>query len=253
MPESTTTGIERSGEGAALLRSNLIVASGTALSRITGLLRVMVFGYVIGKGALADVYLIGNETPNIVYELLIGGVLSATLVPLFTEFLERDDEEATNVVITVSLTAMAVLTALAVLAAPLIFGLYTVNTAGRRRPRADPAGRHAAHPGLPAADLLLRRRRARQRRAQRPPAVPRRLVEPGARQRRRHRHAAVAPRSHLAARRRRDRRPAALDARHRLDGRHRRDGAGADPGAAQRPVCTSDRRSSSATRRSGGC
>ena len=92
MPESTTTGIERSGEGAALLRSNLIVASGTALSRITGLLRVMVFGYVIGKGALADVYLIGNETPNIVYELLIGGVLSATLVPLFTEFLERDDE-----------------------------------------------------------------------------------------------------------------------------------------------------------------
>ncbi len=128
VPESTTTGIERSGEGAALLRSNLIVASGTALSRLTGLLRVMVFGYVIGKGALADVYLIGNETPNIVYELLIGGVLSATLVPLFTEFLERDDERATNVVITVSLTAMAVLTAVAVLAAPLIFGLYTVNT-----------------------------------------------------------------------------------------------------------------------------
>ena len=74
------------------MRSNLVVASGTALSRITGLLRVMVFGYVIGKGALADAYLIGNETPNIVYELLIGGVLSATLVPLFTEFLQRDDE-----------------------------------------------------------------------------------------------------------------------------------------------------------------
>ena len=97
-------------------------------SRLTGLLRVMVFGYVIGEGALADVYLIGNETPNIVYELLIGGVLSATLVPLFTEFLETDDNKATNAVITVSLTAMAVLTAFAVLAAPLIFGLYTVNT-----------------------------------------------------------------------------------------------------------------------------
>ena len=112
VPESTTTGIERSGEGAGLIRSNLVVASGTALSRVTGLLRVMVFGYVIGKGALADVYLIGNETPNIVYELLIGGVLSATLVPLFTEFLDTDDEKATNVVITVALTAMAVLTAL---------------------------------------------------------------------------------------------------------------------------------------------
>ena len=63
-----------------------------------------------------------------------------------------------------------------------------------RRPRADPAGRHAAHAGLPAADLLLRRRRPRQRRAQRSAALPRRGVEPGARQPRRHRHAAVAPR-----------------------------------------------------------
>ena len=86
----------------SLLRSNLVVATGTALSRITGLARVVVFGYVIGQTALADAYTIGNETPNIVYELLIGGVLSATLVPLFTSFLERDDDESTNVVITVA-------------------------------------------------------------------------------------------------------------------------------------------------------
>ena len=84
----------------SLLRSNLVVATGTALSRVTGLARVVVFGYVIGQTALADAYTIGNETPNIVYELLIGGVLSATLVPLFTSFVERDDEESTNVVIT---------------------------------------------------------------------------------------------------------------------------------------------------------
>ena len=85
----------------SLLRSNLVVATGTALSRVTGLARVVVFGYVIGQTALADAYTIGNETPNIVYELLLGGVLSATLVPLFTSFVERDDEESTNVVITV--------------------------------------------------------------------------------------------------------------------------------------------------------
>ena len=64
-----------------LLRSNLTVAAGTALSRVTGLLRVMVFAYVIGQEALADSYKIANETPNIVYDLLLGGVLSATLVP----------------------------------------------------------------------------------------------------------------------------------------------------------------------------
>ena len=88
-----------------LFKSNVTVAVGTALSRITGLLRVVVFGAVIGRTALADTYKLANETPNIVYELLLGGVLSATLVPLFSAFVENDDDEATNVVITVAVDA----------------------------------------------------------------------------------------------------------------------------------------------------
>ncbi len=112
-----------------LLRSNVVVASGTALSRVTGLLRLVVLGYVLGQTALSDAYLIANETPNIVYELLLGGLLSATLVPLFSTFVETDDDESTNVVLTVSVALMMALTAVAVLAAPLIFGLYSVNVA----------------------------------------------------------------------------------------------------------------------------
>ena len=87
------------------------------------------FGYVIGQGALADAYTIGNETPNIVYELLIGGVLSATLVPLFTSYVERDDQESTDVVITVTLAILAAVTLVAVVAAPWIFRLYTIDPA----------------------------------------------------------------------------------------------------------------------------
>lgn len=112
-----------------LLRSNLVVAAGTTLSRVTGLLRVAVFVYVIGRTALADVYNIANETPNLVYELLIGGVLSATLVPLFSGFAERDDDESTNVIITVSVVLLTALTLVAVLAAPLIFGLFSITPA----------------------------------------------------------------------------------------------------------------------------
>ena len=110
-----------------LLRSNIVVAGGTAISRVTGLLRLIVLGYVLGQTALSDAYLIANETPNIVYELLLGGVLSATLVPLFSTFVEDDDDEATNVVITVSVVLMAALTVVAVIAAPLIFGLYSID------------------------------------------------------------------------------------------------------------------------------
>ena len=110
-----------------LLRSNLVVGTGTALSRLTGLLRVAVLVYVLGRTALADVYVIANETPNIVFDLLLGGVLSATLVPLFTSFLVDEDDEATDVVLTVGLTLVALSTMVAVLAAPLIFGIYAVT------------------------------------------------------------------------------------------------------------------------------
>ncbi|MDX2380765.1 MAG: murein biosynthesis integral membrane protein MurJ [Acidimicrobiia bacterium] len=110
-----------------LLRSNITVAAGTALSRASGLARVIVLGYVLGQTALADSYKLANETPNIVYELLLGGVLSATLVPLFSTFLEDDDDESTNVVITVAAMLMAALTVVAVIAAPLVFRLYSIN------------------------------------------------------------------------------------------------------------------------------
>jgi putative peptidoglycan lipid II flippase len=118
-----------------LVRSNITVATGTALSRLTGLLRVVVLAYVLGQTALTDAYKIGNETPNIVYELLIGGVLSATLVPLFTTFLHDEDDESTNVVLTVSVIAIGLLTVLAVLAAPLVFRLYSLNVAAGIDPK----------------------------------------------------------------------------------------------------------------------
>lgn len=112
-----------------LLRSNITVAGGTALSRVTGLARLVVLAYVLGQTALSDAYLLANETPNIVYDLLLGGLLSATLVPLFSTFLEHDDDDATNVILSVSMVLMAALTVVAVVAAPLIFRLYSFQVA----------------------------------------------------------------------------------------------------------------------------
>ena len=106
-----------------LVRSNITVASGTALSRLTGLARVAVFGWVIGQNALADAYDGANNSPNSIYELVIGGVLAATLIPVFVRHVEDGDEEATNAVVSVAVIGLAALTAVAVLAAPVIFRL----------------------------------------------------------------------------------------------------------------------------------
>jgi putative peptidoglycan lipid II flippase len=110
-----------------MVRSSAVVAAGTAASRVSGLVRVGVLAGVLGGGALADAYALSNNTPNIVYELVVGGVLSATLVPIFVEQADRDDPDGASAVVTVSTVALVVLTVLGVLAAPLIFRLYSWN------------------------------------------------------------------------------------------------------------------------------
>jgi putative peptidoglycan lipid II flippase len=123
-----------------MFKDTLIVAIGTAMSRLTGLLRVVVFGIIIGQTALADAFDGANNSPNSIYELLVGGLLAASLVPLFTRFAEDDDEEATNAVVSVSLIVLAIATAIAVAAAPLIFRLFSLQVS----PLVDPEQfRHA--------------------------------------------------------------------------------------------------------------
>ena len=124
-PEPT---IDRSMPG--LRRSNLVVAAGTAVSRLTGLARIVVFGAVVGQTALADAFEAANNAPNAIYELVIGGVLSAALVPLFVRAAaSRTDARDVDAVATAALVAAAALTAVAVAAAPWIFRVFTLSPA----------------------------------------------------------------------------------------------------------------------------
>ena len=57
------------------------MAVGTTLSRITGVGRVIALTAALGGGGFADAYNLANTTPNIITDIVIGGVLSATFVP----------------------------------------------------------------------------------------------------------------------------------------------------------------------------
>ena len=122
------TGVPPSGDpGHSLLRSNAVVALGTGLSRLTGMLKIIVFGFVIGQTALADAYDGANNSPNSVYELLLGGVLSAALVPMFTRLFENEDEESVEAVVSVSIVFLTAITAIAVFSAPWIFRIFSLS------------------------------------------------------------------------------------------------------------------------------
>ena len=110
-----------------VVRSSIPVAVGTALSRLTGMARLAAMAYALGFDRLADSYNLANTTPNIVYELLLGGVLSATLVPLFVDFRDKGDDEGTSAVVTMVGLALVVLTGLGIIAAPLVVRLYSLR------------------------------------------------------------------------------------------------------------------------------
>ena len=84
----------------------------------------------LGFARLTDVYNIANSTPNIVYELLLGGILTATLVPIYVEHYERDDQRATDAINTVAIASLAAITIAGFVAAPWIIDLYMVRLSG---------------------------------------------------------------------------------------------------------------------------
>ena len=124
-PGSNPTEVETS-----LVRSSAVVAVGTALSRVTGFVRIAAIAYALGATTLAGTYSYANEAPNIVYELLLGGVLTATLVPLFVKHFETRDDDAASAIFTVAILALAAITVVGVVAAPWIVDLYTLNVHG---------------------------------------------------------------------------------------------------------------------------
>jgi putative peptidoglycan lipid II flippase len=116
-----------------LARSTLVMVAGTALSRATGLLRVAVLAGALGvaESRVADTYNLANTTPNILYQLVLGGALSATFVPVFVEVRHQQGRGAAwqvgRVVITVALAALGALAVAGMAAAPWIMRLYTLG------------------------------------------------------------------------------------------------------------------------------
>jgi putative peptidoglycan lipid II flippase len=113
-----------------LARSAVIVGLGTGLSRLTGFLKLAVIAYAIGFDRLSDSYNIANQLPNVVYELLLGGVLAATLMRVFVEHLDREDDEGISAIWTVSVGVLVVVTVAGILAAPAIVRVFSLRLHG---------------------------------------------------------------------------------------------------------------------------
>jgi putative peptidoglycan lipid II flippase len=85
------------GEARGTAGDSLRVALGTALSRITGVVRVLTVGAVLGPTWFGNAYQVTNSLPNLIYYgFLAGSLVSSLLVPLLVRQLDtgRPDRAA---------------------------------------------------------------------------------------------------------------------------------------------------------------
>jgi len=108
----------------------LSMAGGTLVSRITGLLRVVVLAWVLGLSSISDAFNLANTVPNMLFDLVLGGIATATFIPVFVERLALDGErrawKSISSVITGSLIVLVIASVASWIAAPEIIHGFTV-------------------------------------------------------------------------------------------------------------------------------
>ncbi len=107
-----------------LLRILATVSSLTMVSRILGYARDFFIARIFGAGLLTDAFFVAFRIPNLLRRLFAEGSFSQAFVPILSEYKTRQTHEETRGLIdaigTVLLVALVVVTAIGVLAAPLI-------------------------------------------------------------------------------------------------------------------------------------
>jgi putative peptidoglycan lipid II flippase len=111
----------------SVLGSSAVMAAGTVVSRVSGFARAALLAAALGIQLHADVFNIANTIPNMLYILLAGGVFNAVLVPQLVRAMKGDPdggEAYTNRIITLAAVFLAGVTAVLVIAAPLLMRLF---------------------------------------------------------------------------------------------------------------------------------
>jgi putative peptidoglycan lipid II flippase len=113
--------------------NSITVAAWTIISRVTGIVRFAVIGAVLGPTLLGNTYQFTNSLPNLIYYgFLAGSLFSSLLVPALVRHIDAGDRAASERVaggfLGMSLTVIAAVAPVAILAGPFVLGLAAAGT-----------------------------------------------------------------------------------------------------------------------------
>lgn len=119
---------ESVGRSASLMTGLIIV------SRVTGFARTWVMGIAFGVSYLASSYNIANNLPNMLYELVMGGMLVTAFLPVYMEARRSGGREAANDYVSNLLSVLLVLlggiSLLAIVFAPALIWTQSFMSGG---------------------------------------------------------------------------------------------------------------------------
>jgi putative peptidoglycan lipid II flippase len=111
----------------AIARAAGLLLLGSLASRLLGLGREQVIAALYGASATTSAFATAATIPTMIYDLLIGGAVTAALVPVFSQYrrtgAERDLGQVMGTLLLLGGLGLALLSVGVVLAAPLLVGL----------------------------------------------------------------------------------------------------------------------------------
>ncbi|MCL1905934.1 MAG: murein biosynthesis integral membrane protein MurJ, partial [Clostridiales bacterium] len=114
-------------QGRVMRAAGLLMTS-MIISRVLGYVRDMVMYPMFGQGAVTDAFTAAFLIPNFLYQIIIGGAISAAFIPVFSSYLAKDDHrnawQISNIVISWAMLLMSVGVVAAYIFAPQIMASF---------------------------------------------------------------------------------------------------------------------------------
>jgi putative peptidoglycan lipid II flippase len=110
----------------AVARSSNLITILVLVSRVTGFFRTSAQAWALGAYGLSSAYTVANNLPNMLYELVVGGMLITSFLPVYIAVRERKGDVAANDyasnLLSIVLALMGVATVLSVVfAVPIVW------------------------------------------------------------------------------------------------------------------------------------
>jgi putative peptidoglycan lipid II flippase len=83
----------------SIAKSTAKMSLATFFSRGSGFIRSIALAYVLGDTVLNDTFNTANYMPNIIFELIMGGILGSVIIPVYVQYLAEKSEDESRYMI----------------------------------------------------------------------------------------------------------------------------------------------------------